>query len=309
MGCGVATSSEKQLSPGTILTGKWNGRKYKLERLLGVGANGQVYLATYGRAACAIKLGKDVSDLQAEANILASLDHREKKQPFLLDVDDAMLNGNQVPFYVMQYVPGTAVRTYLRKHGTEWFGVIGYRLLRRLSELHEAGWIFGDIKNDNILVSDYGRIALVDYGGMTASGRGIRQFTEIYDRGYWSAGSRTADPAYDWFSTAVLWIHALDEKRLLHLTRTLLPQNRDPGELLGLVKSHPSLKPLSGWFERALYGRFETTQEAAESWREAVHAASGAKSPSAPRVPGWMAGVFALSLLLCISLMAIWLFS
>ncbi|RUS48737.1 serine/threonine protein kinase [Cohnella sp. AR92] len=297
------------MSPGTILKGKWNGRKYRLERLLGVGSNGQVYLASFGRSFCAVKLGRDASDLQAEANVLASLDHREKRPPFLLDVDDAVLNGTTLPFYVMQYVPGTPVRTYLRKHGAEWYGIVGYRLLKRLAELHDAGWIFGDVKNDNILVSDYGKIALVDYGGMTASGRAVRQFTEIYDRGYWTAGSRTADPSYDWFSVAVLWIHVLDEKRLLHLTRTLLPQNRDPGELMALVKTNPNLKPMTGWFERALHGRFESTQEAAEAWRTAVHGVQSAKAPSPPLVPRWMAGVFALSILLCLSLMAIWLFN
>ncbi|THF74532.1 serine/threonine protein kinase [Cohnella fermenti] len=299
------------MPPGTLLTGKWNGRIYKLERLLGTGSNGHVYLASYGRSACAVKLGKDVSDLQAEANILASLDHREKgakRRPFLLDVDDAVVDGAQIPFYAMQYVPGVTVRAYLRKHGPEWAGIIGYRLLRRLSELHDAGWIFSDLKNDNLLVSDYGQVALVDYGGMTANGRGIRQFTEIYDRGYWSAGSRTAEPSYDWFSAAVLWIHVLDEKRLLHLTRTLLPQNRDPGELLALVKTNSTLKPLSGWFEKALRGKFASTQEAAECWREAVHGASRAKSQPSSRIPAWMAGVFAVSLLLCVSLMAIWLF-
>ncbi len=306
-GCGVITSSEKQLPPGTVLRGKWNGKRYRLERLLGLGANGQVYLASNGSRTCAVKIGKETEDLQAEANVLASLDQRERRRPpFLLDVDDAELQGRRFPFYAMQYVPGSPVKTYLRQHGAQWFGVIGYRLLERLAELHEAGWVFGDVKSDNVLVSDYGRVALVDYGGATGIGRGVRQFTEIYDRGYWAAGSRTADPAYDVFAVAVLWIHALDGKRLLQLTRTLLPQNRHPRELVELVRTNPTLQPMESWLDRALYGRFQHAREAGEYWRALVHAAAHPKTAREGQVPGWMAGLLAASVLLCGTAAVIW---
>lgn len=304
----MTTSSDKQPLPaGTILTGKWNGKSYHLERLLGLGANGQVYLASMGgRSLYAVKMGLEAADLQGEANILASLDFTEKgRRPFLMDVDDAVLDGREVPFYVMRYIQGSPVKDHLRKNGSLWFGVIGYRLLERLAMLHEAGWVFGDIKSDNVLVNDYGRVELVDYGGMTAIGRSVRQFTELYDRGYWSAGSRTADPAYDWFAVAILWIHALDGKRLIQLSRTLIPQNRHPRELMKLVRTHPRLRPMQGWMEKALEGRFLDSRDACSQWRESLREAQSAK-PAAAHVPGWMAGLLAASIVLCTSL-AIWL--
>ncbi|MBB6733358.1 serine/threonine protein kinase [Cohnella sp. CBP 2801] len=287
------------MPPGTILRGKWNGRTYRLERLLGAGSNGQVYLASSGRAACAVKIGNEPAELQAEANALMSLDRRERKRPpFLLDVDDAALQGRDVPFYAMQYVPGASVRSYLRRHGAQWFGVIGYRLLRRLAELHDSGLVFGDLKNDNVLVTDYGRLALVDYGGMTAAGRSVRQFTEIYDRGYWGAGSRTADPAYDWFAAAVLWIHVLDGKRLMSLTRTVLPQNRSPEDLMTLVRTHTALKPMESWFEKAIHGRFADSNEACDVWRACLHRT---EDVPAAKIPGWITGLFVFSVALCVS--------
>lgn len=305
----MITSSETRVPPGTVLRGKWNGRTYRLERMLGIGANGQVYLAVSGLRTYALKIGMQLEDLQAEANVLASLDQRERKRPpFLLDVDDAEWQGRLLPFYVMQYIPGVPVKTYLAEHGSAWYGVVGYRLLNRLAELHAAGWVFGDVKSDNILVTDYGRVSLVDYGGMTAMGRSVRQFTEVYDRGYWSAGSRTADPAYDVFSAAVLWIHALDGKRLLHMTKMLLPQNRHPRELMALVRSHAELKTMESWMERALYGKFKDAREASDHWRERMQAAAkDALQKSRGKVPGWMAGLFAASLLLCVSAAAFWL--
>lgn len=306
----MITLSDRQLQPGTVLTGKWNGKRYRLEKLLGAGSNGQVYLASSGRSVYALKIGSDAADLQAEANVLASLDSRERERPpFLLDVDDAVAGGREVSFYVMQYVPGLSVRSYLREHGEEWIGVIGYRLLKRLAELHEAGWVFGDVKNDNVLVNGYGRVALVDFGGMTAIGRSVRQFTEIYDRGYWGAGSRTADPAYDWFAVAVLWIHVMDGKRLMHLTRTLLPQNRHPRELLELVRTNAALRPMAPWMERAFFGRFRDSEEACEAWSGNLRQASEARARGdrGRGVPGWMAGLFALSAALCVSAAALWL--
>jgi len=304
----VTTSSEKQPLPkGTELRGKWNGKRYRLERLLGLGSNGQVYLASSGnRAQYAVKLGLETTELQGEANILASLDLSEKgRPPFLLDVDDAVLEGKSVPFYVMRYVPGRPVRVYLRQHGPQWLGVLGYRLLERLTQLHEAGWVFGDIKSENVLVGEYGRVELVDYGGTSAIGRSVRQFTEIYDRGYWSAGSRTADPAYDHFAVAMLWLHALDGKRLIQLTHTLLPQNRHPRELMKLVRTNPQLQPLENWMEKALTGQFEHSREASRQWREAVRVSQIGRAFDG-RVPTWMVGLLGVAVVLSTSLAAIW---
>ncbi|WP_240703073.1 serine/threonine protein kinase [Cohnella luojiensis] len=306
----MTTSSDRQPLPrGTEIRGKWNGRLYRLERLLGLGSNGQVYLASSdNRINYAVKLGLETAELQGEANILASLDQSEKgRQSFLVDVDDVVLEGKTVPFYVMRYVPGSPVKDYLRQNGTHWLGVIGYRLLERLTQLHDAGWVFGDIKSDNVLVGEYGRVELVDYGGASAIGRSVRQFTEIYDRGYWSAGSRTADPAYDHFAVALLWLHALDGKRLIQLTRTLLPQNRHPRELMKLVRSHSRLLPLEAWMEKALTGQFESTKDASRQWRESVRISQKPKTEG-DRVPGWMVGLLGVAIAISTSVAAIWLF-
>nr|WP_306220785.1 protein kinase [Cohnella sp. WQ 127256] len=298
----------QHLPKGTEIRGKWNGKLYRLERLLGKGSNGQVYLATSGsRATYAIKLGHEATELQGEVNILASLDHSEKdRPPFLLDVDDVILQGVKVPFYVMKFVPGIPVKDYLQQQGSHWIGVVGYRLLERLTQLHEVGWVFGDIKSDNVLVNEYGRVELVDYGGASAIGRSVRQFTEIYDRGYWSAGSRMADPAYDLFAVAMLWLHALDSKRLIQLTKTMLPQNRHPRELIKLVRSNSRLQPVENWMEKALTGQFEHSREASQQWREAVRLSQKVKVPD-DRVKGWMAGLLGGAIILSTSAVIIWL--
>lgn len=305
----ITWSDQHLLPPGTLVTGKWNGKTYKLQRLLGAGSNGQVYLATCGRYVCAVKFGTEAAELQGEANVLASLDSMRKergKSPFLLDVDDGTVNGRDIPFYVMRYIPGTPLQDFLKRRGHRWAGVIGCRLLELLAELHEAGWVFSDLKSENILVHQFGRVELVDFGGATAIGRSVRQFTELYDRGYWSAGMRTADPAYDWFAFGVLWLHALDGRRLVQLANSRLPQDRGVEDLMRLVRTHAVLRPLESWMEKAFHGTFRDTRDALEQWKQAFWRR---KSPKRAEVPAWMVGMLAISAALCVSLAAIRIFN
>ncbi|MWC30185.1 protein kinase domain-containing protein [Paenibacillus sp. MMS18-CY102] len=295
----MTTSFKFTLGRGSAVTGKWKGKHYRIERMLGEGANGKVYLVQRDKEWYALKAGADAVDLQSEINVLQSLDlqrrmKRPDTEPFLVDVDDLITpDGQEFPFYVMRYVRGVTLAGYLAREGAEWFPLVGYNLLRKLSELHEAGWSFGDLKVENILVAEYGRVELVDYGGVTGFGKGVRQFTEIYDRGYWNAGKRMADSGYDLFSFAVLCIQLHDSKRLLQLSHQLLPQNRSPEELLRLAQLQPALRPFMGWLSDAMAGRFANAREAAASWQRLVSRSGTMKS--SPPVPGWMKGLFMLS--------------
>jgi serine/threonine-protein kinase len=296
----VTTSFEWSLPRGTVVRGKWKQGSYRIERPLGEGANGKVFLVERQRNWYALKIGADAVDLQSEVNVLQAIFKQKQGrggEPFLIDVDDLRAaDGKDYPFYVMKYIRGVTLADYLSRQGAEWFPVVGYSLLSKLAELHEAGWAFGDLKVENVLVADYGRTELVDFGGVTAFGKGVRQFTEIYDRGYWNAGSRTADAGYDLFSFAVLCVQVHESKRLSQLTGALLPQNRVPEELLKLAFANPALKPLNGWLRKAALGEFTSAREAAAAWQLWMHR-QGAVRSSAP-APRWMKGLFVASALL-----------
>lgn len=295
----MTTSFRFSLNRGSVATGKWKGKQYRVERLLGEGANGKVFLVERNKAWYALKVGADSVDLQLEINVLQSLDlqkrsKRPETEPFLVDVDDLIMpDGREYPFYVMRYVRGVTLAEFLAKEGAEWFPLVGYNLLRMLSDLHDAGWAFGDLKVENILVAEYGRVELVDYGGLTGFGKSVRQFTEIYDRGYWNAGSRTADAGYDLFSFALLCIQLHDSKHLQLLTRQLLPQNRSPEELLRLVQQQPALRPFTGWLNQAMTGGFVNAREASASWQRLVSRSDTLKGSQA--VPAWLKWMFMLS--------------
>ena len=223
----MTTSDNVVLAEGSFVVGKWNKQEYRVLRLLGEGANGKVYLVQKGRHLFAMKIGYDAFDLQSEVNVLKALDKRiRKNNPYLHEVDDFHLHGSEYPFYVMKYVQGKRIHDFLKQKGGDWFYIVGKNLLTRLVELHRAGWQFCDLKMENVIVEEYGQTELVDYGGVTRHGNSVKQFTEIYDRGYWRKGSRIADETYDLFSFAVLCIQLIVPGRQIADASVVLPQNR-----------------------------------------------------------------------------------
>ncbi|MGZ9587109.1 protein kinase domain-containing protein [Paenibacillus marinisediminis] len=311
------------LQVGSVVTGVWNKRKYRIERLLGSGANGVVYYVTKSSGQSqpsnergrgfAMKIGMDAVEFQSEINALSSLEAgrrhmksgvgRISARPFLVESDDVEIDGKRYPFYIMRYVQGVTLSEYLGKRGLDWFGVVGGRLLRRLAELHAAGWIFSDLKAENVLVTPDGEAELVDYGGLTRIGSSVRQFTEWYDRGYWNGGLRSADIGYDLFAYAVLMVHLYQKDQLKQCVRGSLPQVRQQEDLMEIIRGCSKLRPYQHWLHRAIYGTFVTTDEALVEWQkitQTVYRSAGRPSRPTPR---WLKFSFVGSLLIVVLLL------
>ncbi|PZD94850.1 serine/threonine protein kinase [Paenibacillus sambharensis] len=304
----MTTSFDIRLARGSVLTGKWKRDQYRVDRLLGEGANGKVYLVEHLGRQFALKIGGDAVDLQSEINVLQSLAVQKKgAEPFLVAVDDFRHeDGREYPFYVMRYVKGSTLNEFLHREGADWFPLIGFHLLGRLAALHEAGWAFGDLKQENVMAGEFGRVELVDYGGVTAAGKSVKQFTEIYDRGYWNAGTRTAEGSYDLFSFAVLCIQLFEGKRLIQVTQTLLPQNRNTEELLKLAAGNSALKPFNGWLTKALNGGFANAREGAAAWQRLMYG-PGVRMRR-QKGSGWVKGLFAASMVV-LAATVVWMFA
>ncbi|MGZ7445690.1 serine/threonine protein kinase [Paenibacillus sp. TH7-28] len=300
------TSFKLNLPQGTRISGRWKGGRYVVQRLLGKGANGVVYLVKQEKNTklYALKLGFDTLDIQSEINVLKALQRQRRRRgaaegdlAYLVEVDDFAYRGREIPFYVMRYVQGEPLSAFLARRGSRWLDVAGYNLLQQLRRLHGSGWVFGDLKPENVLVAAYGEVELIDYGGVTAIGHSIKQFTEWYDRGFWDAGSRSADPAYDLFSFAVVCIHLLAEQPLKKAA-IQLPQTRSRHDLLAIVNQTPALASYRGWLQKAINGEFTDTQEACRQWKELVSANFSPRRKTRPSTPRWIVGAFAVSLTL-----------
>lgn len=303
----MGMSSNPPYPTGTVIIGKWRGNRYVVERMLGRGANGTVYLVQREgrREWYALKIGYDTLELQSEINVLTSLQSRRKRNEhrarretplssYFLESDD-FANGDNIPFYVMRYVEGKPLHHFLSKHGPSWLGLVGLGLLDKLRTLHECGFVFGDLKPENVMVSNYGVVELIDFGGVSPKGRSVKQFTEWHDRGFWNAGSRTSDESYDLFAFAVLCLRLLNEEGLKAAAQQL-PQTRSVDELLKLARNLPD-KKLSSWLSLALKGGFSGSADASEIWRNHIYKSRRMTSDRMD-TPRWLKNAFALSLFL-----------
>ncbi|MFH5186688.1 serine/threonine protein kinase [Paenibacillus sp. TAB 01] len=294
----MTTSFEQGVPTGTIIQGKWHKREYRVERLLGEGANGKVYLVRKGTQSFALKIGFDTADDQSEVNALKALSKSGTSfKHYLLDVDDFHYQGRDLPFCVMRYVKGQTLSDFVMHRGEDWIYLIGMNLLRKLVELHGQGYIFGDLKAENMLVSGYGDVELIDFGGVTPAGRSVKQFTEVYDRGYWGGGSRSADEGYDLFAFAILLIGGTDRAAMRKQgLKQLLPQNRTVETLLDMLQENRHLSHVQTVLRKALLGQYGSSREALADWRRQSYP----RPALASRVVrgSWLKLCFAASLLL-----------
>lgn len=195
------------IKQGTSIIGKWNKRRYYVVRQLGSGMVGTVYLCRQNGKFVALKISEQAMSMTTEVNVLKSLGKLQTSLgPKLLDVDDWEVNGGETrSFYVMEYIRGENINAFIKRNGPEWVGVLLLQLLDQLARLHDTGWIFGDLKNDNLLVEqDSSTIRLIDVGGTTKAGRSIKEYTEFHDRAYWGLGGRKAEASYDLFALVMV---------------------------------------------------------------------------------------------------------
>lgn len=244
--------------PGTIIKGKWHHNKYVIKKKLGSGANGIVYLAEGTNGYTALKMSDDSMSIISEVNVLKAF---EKVQgsvlgPSLLDVDDWERGcGQSIPFYAMEYINGPNLLSFIQEKGSSWAGVMIVQLLHHLEQLHRRGWIFCDLKPENLIVAvNPAKIRCIDFGGTTKQGRAVKEFTEFFDRGYWGLGSRKAEPSYDIFSTAMVMINLFYPNRF---------QKNGGGinELRAKIQKSAELSRYGDILEKALTGQYATAEQ------------------------------------------------
>ena len=142
---------------------------YRLERVLGAGGMGQVFLArdlTLDRPV-AIKFLMATEDenarrrLLAEARAVAALDH-----PAICTVHEVVTDESIGDFIVMSFVEGETLAARLRRGRltpTETMAIM-VPLLQALGAAHRAGIVHRDIKPQNIILTPTGLPKLLDFG-------------------------------------------------------------------------------------------------------------------------------------------------
>lgn len=152
------------MKPGDILSGK-----YKVERLLGKGGSGAVYLCInteIGNKWAVKHIPKDkINDrTMSEIDILKRLYHISL--PRIADI----FRNEQGLFIVESNIEGINLDRLLKQHGgfepdkvVDWFLEL-CDILLYLHGIRAKPIVYGDMKPSNIILTSNGRLALVDFG-------------------------------------------------------------------------------------------------------------------------------------------------
>ncbi|MGJ7923185.1 protein kinase domain-containing protein [Neobacillus sp. LXY-4] len=285
--------SQCKVSPGTVIEGKWHRNRYTIIKELGFGANGIVYLAQTNHQRVALKMSDNGMSITSEVNVLKSFAKVQGSSlgPSLLDVDDWVRRTGNVSFYAMEYIEGPDLLNFIQKNGHEWTKVLILQLLSDLEKLHQNGWVFGDLKPENLIVTGPPpRIRCIDVGGTTIQGRAIKEFTEFFDRGYWGLGSRRADPSYDLFAVAMIIINTVYPKRVnktnggLHQLKNLIDQKRELKKIEGiLLHALQGTYSSAGQMRREMLNALNQTSQKAQPTKSRASHIKGSRSQNTKR--------------------------
>ena len=94
----------------------------------------------------------------------------------------------ETPCIIMDYVDGTSIKDYVREHGRirgDKMLILIKPLLQSLIKIHEKGILHRDISADNILLTEDGRLKLIDFGAarLSQNAQGD-EYMIIFKRGF-----------------------------------------------------------------------------------------------------------------------------
>ena len=100
----------------------------------------------------------------ASSNYLCSIKYFQKE----LFVDSTVSSDTEFPVLVMEWVEGVTLDKYVHQHISDKYALqlITYQFCRMAAWLMSQPFAHGDLKPDNILVTEDGALVLVDYDGM-----------------------------------------------------------------------------------------------------------------------------------------------
>ncbi|WP_394941077.1 Stk1 family PASTA domain-containing Ser/Thr kinase [Psychromicrobium sp. YIM B11713] len=149
-----------------------------------------------------------LSRLGSEAKAAAKLSHPHVVG--VLDQGEEQLDNHQLAYLVMEYIPGRTLRDVLREHGS-----LSPRLalayldavVEGLAAAHRAGLVHRDMKPENVLIADDGRIKVGDFGLARAVTTSTNTGTLIGTVAYLSPElvmGRTADARSDIYAVGIM---------------------------------------------------------------------------------------------------------
>jgi serine/threonine-protein kinase len=153
------------------LVGRVVDGRYHVESLIARGGMATVYLALDRRLERDVALKVMRDDLAGDPDFVSRLVREARSaarltSPHVVQVFDQGSDGPWL-YLAMEYLPGRTLRDVLAQRGAltlrETFSVME-PILEALSAAHRAGIVHRDVKPENVILTDDGRIKVADFG-------------------------------------------------------------------------------------------------------------------------------------------------
>ena len=171
-----ASLQETTLPQPSNLTGQTLGERYLIERALGQGGVGAVYLARDQKlhskpVVIKVLLEKSlqnawvVQKFDQEKEALARVDH-----PGVVGILDTGELPDGKPYIVMQYIDGITLRSEIKPEGISFGRAAEFvrQIGRALTAAHDKGILHRDLKPENIMLQSYAtgeeQVKIIDFG-------------------------------------------------------------------------------------------------------------------------------------------------
>jgi serine/threonine-protein kinase len=179
-----ANRAKDLLTPGQIITSRQTRRRYRIERWLGQGGFGQVFLATHaGRSDVCIKASVKIDGWLCEAYFGQLLDGH----PRAIQVSDkfplALPDGRFLYCLALEYACHGALNEFLQNAPKGWSEKKVRREIKEilgvLGKLHRGGMLHRDLTPMNVFVCEGRRLKLGDFGIVKhqSDRRGVAAYT------------------------------------------------------------------------------------------------------------------------------------
>lgn len=172
---------------GNKIIGKWNKKEYRIIKKIGSGGIGQIFkVKDEFDNIYALKISEDMTTINREYEFLKKLENFTFS-PNVYDLDD-YIDDRKYYFFVMDYIDGVDLKQIIKKNSINTTTIIGICLilLKILKKIYELGYVYCDIKLENILLDlDNKKIILIDYGGVIEKDKNIREYTPVYSVSSW----------------------------------------------------------------------------------------------------------------------------
>lgn len=192
------------LLPGYALQSPSTGQRYVLQRHLGEGAHGQVWLSTDSAGSeKALKVVVPVAHCDKQAELMASeISRAQAASEFVRELvprfheafsvertDPAGSQNISLLVIVMEYIDGYSLDAIVARHPLPeaHVSIVLRSICLALQRLHERGTIHRDVKGANVMVSASGRVYLCDFGVSKWLEQAADQASTVAGSPYWMA--------------------------------------------------------------------------------------------------------------------------